>query len=187
MRWMMAVGVSLTVLAGSGWADEIYRWTDAAGNVHFSNTPTSGGTPTVLNDEQPLGMAAPEAGGEGVAAAAIPAAAEDTGFSTDASLRRNAIERESRAAERRLRQIDDQLASLGRARSARSGDPATGGVVLLGGDVRSDEERSLEREREELAKRNETLQSDYAKLREEVSARLGGVPPWWVDLKTSHR
>ena len=54
MRWLMAVGMSLTVLVGSGWADEIYRWTDAAGAVHFSNTPTTGGAPTGLsNDEAP--------------------------------------------------------------------------------------------------------------------------------------
>src|SRR5512132_1125686 len=97
MRVAMAVGCALTVLAGTGWADEIYRWTDPAGSVHYSNTPTAGGgthadfggndapgAPGVRS-----GQGNGQAGGEGgdLAEAAVP---EDSGFSTDASLRRNA-------------------------------------------------------------------------------------------------
>src|SRR4051794_6458596 len=96
MRWLMAVGVSLTVLAGSGWADEIYRWTDGSGAVHFSNTPTSGGTPTGLTGDETAGDTGAAPGAQSGAQVA-DAAAADPGFSTDASLRRTALEREARA------------------------------------------------------------------------------------------
>lgn len=181
MRLATAVGVSLTVLVGSGWADEIYRWTDAGGRVHYSNTPTTGGTPTGLaTDETPA-----ETGGEDAAVAP-----DDDGgvFSTDASLRRNAIEREARSTERRLRDLDDHLASLARARMANAaGSVATGGVVTLAGDVRSEEERVLAEERAQLAERAQNLQGEYGKLRDEVTTRFGTTPAWWVDLRPGRR
>ncbi len=191
MRWLMAVGVSLTVLAGSGWADEIYRWTDASGAVHYSNTPTTGGAPTGLaNDDAPSNDAAVPPGtpsGEQVADA-VAAGAEDSGFSTDVSLRRNALEREARATDRELRDLDAQLAVYQRARASHAGgDPSTGGLVPRTGVPPADEEKTLAEKRVAVAKRAEAVQGEYGKLRDEVSARLGTVPAWWVDLKTGSR
>ena len=180
MRTVVAVGVSLTVLAGSGWADEIYRWTDAAG-VHYSNTPTAGGTPTAV-----AGYDAPAEAAPGDAAKRPP---DDGGtFSTDASLRRNALERDARTTERRLRELDAKLATLGRARTANAaGSAATGGVAALAGDVRSDEEKALAEQRAQVAQHGDDVRTEYAKLRDEVTTKLGSTPPWWNDLRTSTR
>ena len=37
--------------------------------------------------------------------------------------------------------------------------------------------------REQLVQRADQVRSDAAKLREEVTARLGATPPWWIDLR----
>src|SRR5712691_10391736 len=98
MRMAVAMVVSLTLLAGSGWAEEIYRWADGSGHVHFSNTPTTGGTPAGVQGDE---AAAPADDGGGTAAATDEGAA----FSTGASLRRNALEREMRPNDRRLQDL----------------------------------------------------------------------------------
>ena len=189
MRMVVAVGVSLTVLAGAGWAEDIYRWTDARGGVHYSNTPTTRSTPTDVTADDAPAPAARQAEGEGgadTAAAVVPE--EDAAFSTAASLRRNAIERDARANDRRLRELDDRLRSLARARNANAGNTAaTGGVVAPARDVQSDEERALGEERAGLAKRADELRTEYGKLRDEVTARTGGTAPAWVDLRPGRR
>ena len=181
MRMAVVVVISLTLLAGSGWADEIYRWTDAGGHVHFSNTPTTGATPAGLQSDE---SAAPADDGGGTAAATDEGAA----FSTGASLRRNALEREMRANDRRLQELDGRLGTLGRARTANGrGSAATGGLGSLAGDVRSEEERALADQRAQVAQRADDLQAEYAKLREEVTSRFGTTPAWWVEVRGARR
>jgi len=50
-------------------------------------------------------------------------------------------------------------------------------------DLRSEEERTLATEREQLAQHADQVRNDAAKLREEVTARFGATPPWWIDLR----
>ena len=173
---MRTVGlmVGLLALATPAWADEIERWTDAAGNVHYRNTPSS------RTGDESEATSAPAAHTNGAADTDSDA---DT-YSTSASLRRNALERDLRATERKIHDIDAKLASLARARGQHAkGSAATGGVGTLAGDVRSEEEKTLETEREQLAQHATEVRNDAARLRQEVTARLGATPAWWIDLR----
>ena len=162
MRVVGRMALGLVLLAGAAQADEIYRSTDGSGRPVFSNGPGASG------DVRP-NVAPPE---------------EDATFSTSISLRRQALERDFRAAERRLRDLDAQLAALGRARTRNAvGTEATGGVRAAAVDLRSEEEKSLATEREQVAQHVVEVHGAYAKLREEVTARLGGTPSWWIELR----
>src|SRR5437867_4489685 len=101
MRVVGWMALGLVLLAGSALADEIYRSTDAAGRPVFSNG--RGGSGDARQD---------------VAPAAAPATEDAENFSTGASLRRQALERDLRTSERRLRDLDARLAALARARPA---------------------------------------------------------------------
>src|SRR5881398_2847630 len=104
MRVVGWMALGLVLLAGSASADEIYRSTDAAGRPVFSNG--RGGSGDARQD---------------VAPAAAPATEDAENFSTGASLRRQALERDLRTSERRLRDLDTQLAALARARTRNAG------------------------------------------------------------------
>ena len=93
MRVVGWMALGLVLLAGSALADEIYRSTDAAGRPVFSNG--RGGSGDARQD---------------VAPAAAPATEDAENFSTGASLRRQALERDLRTSERRLRDLDARLA-----------------------------------------------------------------------------
>ena len=173
---MRTVGlmVGLLAFAAPAWADEIERWTDAAGNVHYTNAP---GPRT--GDESDA-TAAPAAHGDAAADTDSDAGA----YSTSASLRRNALERDLRATEKRIRDIDAKLASLARARGQHAkGSAATGGVGTVAVDVRSEEEKALEAEREPLAQHAAEVRNEAARLKQEVTAHLGATPDWWIDLR----
>jgi hypothetical protein len=191
---MRTVGLMLGVLALAvpARSDDIYKWTDPAGNVHYSNTPsatengttvTSGGVP----EEDAAPPRAPDdraatAPGDG-AGEAQPAGDADT-YSASVSTRRNALERDLRATERRLRDVDARLAALARARTQHAGGgTATGGVGTQALDVRSEEEKALATQREELAQHATEIKSQAAQLRAEVTARYGSTPPWWIELR----
>lgn len=167
MRVVGRMALGLVLLAGSARADEIYRSTDSAGRPFFSNGPGASGDAR-----------------RDVAPAAAPPTEEAETFSTSASLRRQALERDFRTAERRLRDLDAQLAALGRARMRNAGgNEATGGVRAAATGVRSEEERRLAEEREQVAQHIVEVRGAHAKLRDEVSARLGGTPGWWIELR----
>jgi len=160
--------LGLALCAGSARAGDIYRSTDAAGRTVYSNGP---GTPSDAGKAR---------------APATSSSREGTDdFSTSASLRRQALERDLRASDHRLRDLDAQLATLARARMRNAGgSEATGGVRAPATDVRSDEEKALSAERDGVAQHVAEARGAYAKLREEVAARLGGTPSWWIELST---
>jgi len=160
------LGVALC--AGSARAGDIYRSTDAAGRTVYSNGP---GTPSDAPERR--------------APAASPSPDNVDEFSTSASLRRQALERDLRAADRRLRDVDAQLATLARARMRNAGgSEATGGVRAPALDVRSEEEKTLAAEHDQLSQHIVDTRNAYAKLRDEVTAHLGGTPSWWIELPT---
>jgi uncharacterized protein DUF4124 len=171
---MVGLMVGFLTLAAPAWADEIERWTDAAGNVHYRNTPGP------RTGDESDGAAAPAAHGDTAAGTDSDA---DT-YSTSASLRRTALERDLRATEKRIRDIDAKLASLARVRGQYAkGSAATGGVGTRAVDVRSEEEKALETEREQLAQHAAEVRNDAARLRQEVTAHLGETPAWWIDIR----
>jgi len=173
---MRTVGlmVGLLALAAPAWADEIERWTDAAGNVHYTNSPG----PRTGDDSDATAAPAAHQG------AATDTDSDADTYSTSASLRRNGLERDLRATEKRIRDIDAKLASLARARGQHAkGSAATGGVGTLAVDVRSEEEKALEAEREPLAQHAAEVRNEAARLKQEVTAHLGATPAWWIDLR----
>ena len=194
MRMIGPWTLALLALATPGWSGDIYRWTDGAGNVHYSNMSAEGGDAAAVARDAPVAPPEEEASA-GLDGATDEAAGETTtpadpgAFSTNASLRRSALERDLGATQRRLHEVDARLAALARARGQHAqGSAATGGVATPtaapeGIDLRSEEERTLATEREQLVQHADQVRSDAAKLREEVTARLGATPPWWIDLR----
>jgi len=187
MRMIGPWTLALLALSAPGWSSDIYRWTDGAGNVHYSNMDAEGDDAAAMAHE-PAAEEAPADLTDDAADRTAARGDSDT-FSATASLRRNALERDLRATARRLQEIDARLATLARARGQHAqGSAATGGVAAPtaapdGIDLRSEEERTLATEREQLAQHADQVRNDAAKLREEVTARLGATPPWWIDLR----
>ncbi len=176
MARVAALVLAVTVLPV--WAAEIYVWRDRQGGQHFSNVPVPGAE---VRDVEDAETAPPANRGEPVGSAAA-----DTGsdFSTSASLRRQALERELRDTDRELRAVDAQLGAIGRVRTRNaSGIEATGGIAGNAGAVRTDEEKALTERRQQLAQHAAELRTNYGKLREEVTARLGATPAWWIDVR----
>ena len=185
VAWMV---LGLLLLAPPVRANEIYRWTDRAGGVHFSNTPTVGAEPT--DSEAPAGEPEASAGdvhGEAVAGTPpeeITPSDEDRAYFATASLKRNALERDLRATDKQLRALDERLSGMARARTRnQAGSAATGGVGTSAAAIRSDEERLLATEREQIEKRADDLRAEGSKLRDEVTARAGSTPTWWIDVR----
>jgi hypothetical protein len=171
MRIAVVAGILLACTVPA-WAEEIYHWKDAEGQAHYTNSPgDSIGSPSMV----PRDEGETPAGGAGAVA---PAPVDDPEFSTSASLRRNSLERELHATDRRLHELDGRIETLARARAAR-GVPAAAGNL----DLRSEEEKALAAERDQVVDHQRNLQSDYAKLREEVTNRLGSTPDWWVEVR----
>jgi hypothetical protein len=194
MRMIGPWTVALLALAVPGWAGDIYRWTDSAGSVHYSNLDAEGADAAAVARGEPAAARAEDAparldGATDDAAEGTAAPGDAATFSADASLRRNALERDLRATTRRLNEIDARLATLARARGQHTqGSAATGGVAAPsaapeGIDLRSEEERTLGTEREQLTQHADQVREQAAKLREELTARLGVTPPWWIDLR----
>src|SRR5262245_36998164 len=142
-RWMMRTTVVMIALvwAVGVQAAEVFEWTDGDGKRHYSNVPAASAERKPIDIEQ--GMATtrlPEEesrkGEAGTAAAG--SSSEQAAFSADASLRRQAMERDLRQTEKKLRELDGRLSELARARTAHAaGSDATGGVKTAAADVRS--------------------------------------------------
>jgi hypothetical protein len=194
MRSVVGALIVIAALAGTSTAEDIYRWKDAQGGLHFENVPT----PNPISGLQQLqGEKAPDAStsdssvlldddGNPIEGAKKQRIAPDqeAGYSTEVSMRRGQLERELKGTESRLKAIDGRLATLQQARLKNvRGSAATGGVGSPAQNVLSPEEESLVEEREELAQRADEVRSDAAELRQEVEARLGTVPSWWTDLR----
>jgi hypothetical protein len=179
--------LGLVALAPLARANEIYRFTDRAGGVHYTNTPTVGAEPTDMpapeSGEAPGAEESEAAAGEAQPAEIEPSD-EDRAYFASVSLKRNALERELRATDKQLRTLDDRLSDMARVRTRhRAGSDATGGVGTMAVDIRSEEERALSAERDEIEKRAEELRAEGAKLREEVTMRAGSTPTWWIDVR----
>jgi hypothetical protein len=199
MRSVVGALIVIAALAGSSAAEDIYRWKDSAGGLHFANAPTpnpttgmqqhegsgSGSEATAAAETPPADVIYDDNGNPMEAAPAKKRLAPDevSDYSTDVSMRRTQLERELKSTESRLKSIDGHLATLQQVRTKNArGSAATGGVGAPA-NVLSPEEEELVEERDELAQHAVELRNDAAELRQEVEARLGSVPTWWTDLR----
>jgi hypothetical protein len=186
----VVVGLIALVLGSSvARADDVFRWRDGDGQMHFSNVPSPGAQPLAMeSDDGAIGTASARPTGSGAAEAGIqgaPAAMEaDSAFSTSASLRRQQLERDLRDTKRRMKALDDQIGSLARVRTQNAaGSVSTGGVRANATEVRADEEKSLSEQREQLKAHETEVRGAYTQLHDEVTSRLGGVPDWWIEVR----
>src|SRR3989442_3058641 len=184
MRMIGPWTLALLALSAPGWTGDIYRWTDGAGNVHYSNMDAEGDDAAAVAHE-PAAEEAPADLTDDTTDDAVDrtAARGDSAFSATASLRRNALERDLRATARHLHEIDARLATLARARGQHAqGSVATGGVAPPapgpeGIDQPSDEERTLATEREQLVQHAEQVRRGAATPRGGGDPRLGAARP----------
>ena len=180
---MRTVGLTLALvaLAAAARSDDIYTWTDSSGNVHYSNTSGAEGA------TRTRGVAEPRPSDPGAKTPAHDAGAEAgvaESYSADVSLRRGALERELRATERKMRDLDGRLATVERARRLQAADTVATGGVRPNVELRSEEEKALVAEREQLAQHVAEVKNDAVTLRQEVTARAGGTTPaWWIDVR----
>src|SRR5262245_11898866 len=139
MRMAGWIALATVTLVTPAWSQEVFRWQDGAGQVHYSNTPAAAPDGAPVPDDPmrfrgatpepaaPEAEAAPQPQDDAAAAAPdedpLGAVADPTapkrvsedeapGVSTDSSLRRNDLERDLRATQKRIAQIDDQLHTL---------------------------------------------------------------------------
>jgi hypothetical protein len=178
----MVATLALVVTTGAR-ADDIYRWTDHGGSVHYSNSPSS--APSTATRESAPSSHEPVASASDRKANADTATGEDAdAFFASASLKRNALERDFRATRKEMQDIDGKLATLKRAREQHAqGSDATGGVGA-NLQVQSEEERTLAARREELTKHATEIQTEAGQLRTDVTAHAGGTTPaWWIDVR----
>ncbi|HJQ84897.1 MAG TPA: DUF4124 domain-containing protein [Candidatus Binatia bacterium] len=197
--WTVGSMVAVLALAVPVLADDVFRWTDAAGRIHYSNSPSGASDATAvisggfLVPREPEPPPPPLDAGEAAStdgdaddeesAKAAPAGDPDT-LSAAASLRRNGLERDLRATDKRIADIDRRLGGLARTRGDRAASARVTTGIGTNLDVRSDEERALGTERDQLAQHAAEVRNEAANLRAEVTKRAGGTTPdWWVDLR----
>lgn len=202
MRTAGLIALALVALVAPAWSEDVYRWRDGSGSLHYSSNPPDIQDATRLGEQlpyeatppddspdsgaSPSGDAVPyeEGSGGGDPGARAPDTGDASSVSTAASLRRSELERDLRATQKRMQEIDDELRTLAAQRTRNAaGSAATGGVGTQAVEVRSDEETSLADERDELSKHAGKVRSEAIKLREELTAQLGSVPDWWIDLR----
>ncbi len=160
-------------------ADEIRKWRDADGNLHYSITGSAG--------------AGVRGGKVGVMSGREPTA--DEKFSIEASLRRREIERKLTAAGRELVETRQQLdraeekhfeawvpAVTRDPRSAQASLDAQRDALLAAAQFdheKGETLRRLRRQERQQLKQFAELWTSFAALGAEVRARYGTQPPWW--------
>ncbi len=178
-RWGLALALFAVLDAGRGGADEIRKWRDAAGNLHYSITGSSGGEKD--SEEMPLLQ-----GRE--------ATPEET-FSVQASLKRSELEKKLTAAGRALEQIRaDIVKTEGRQfgawvpavtddpRSAQASLDRQRDVLLAASQAeqqKADDLRRLRRRQRDQLKELLGLWKEFDALDAQVTEHYGKAPEWW--------
>lgn len=184
-------------------ADQVYRWTDEKGNVHFSNVAPPG-QEEKTEEGAPAAPEPPASEPEGPSGSVVesPESADsekkepakekpgrftnlsDDSFSARVSRQRAALKKDLAQAKRHVRELDEQIAAVREERHQ-----ATGGAVLslqgviAPGNVDSERELLLKKDKEETEKRIQEIRKEYDELREEAVKRYGGVPGWWLSIE----
>ncbi len=175
--WWLAATFALVGAAPAARAGDVYRSVDGNGHAVYSNVPMGDGERTEGTVESASAHGIDEA-------AASPAPDGDSGdFAAQAMARRRAIEQSVHEIDGRVRAVETQIEAAARVRTRNAaGTEATGGVRAAA-NVATDDERALTEERDRLRHQADDTRASYAKLRDEVVARLGALPDWWVELR----
>lgn len=190
MRARLLVIALLCVGVDAAMAQEIYRWVDSAGQVHYGDAPPAGVTvervagrrwqPARGTDgrasEDPHAAATAE---EPEAAATV----EEPRSAARASLERRKLERRARQLHGELSRIDGELERLAglRERHHKVSDDVR---ASLGEELLSEGELDLLARRKEIEAALHAVQQEFAALRAEVARQQGSSPAWWRELRT---
>ncbi|MEA2624646.1 MAG: hypothetical protein QOD06_691 [Candidatus Binatota bacterium] len=184
----ISIAVSLSLgLAGIAAAQQVRTWKDADGRLHYSNVSPSSPPP-------PAGASPPSAP---AAEANEPAAAEtpaekvdpygklsDGELSSTVTLKRDRLQNELRTAQRRIAEIDQELADIrGLRQKAMSKAAEAYGIDRAPADVPSPRELELSEEKKKLEEQVASVRSAYAELEDSVRKRNAGLPQWWIPLE----
>lgn len=163
---ILAAVVLTTAQAARGEEDQVYRWADRGGHLHFSNVPSPGSEATgiVSNEELPVTPPAPP-GQPGATQGGSNPGSPDHEESPHAAVQRQDLERQIKDAERQLHALDARLGDLAAVRTRfAKGTPVGGGLPSNAGGVLSDEEKSLAQQRDSLKAGVERMRADMGKL-----------------------
>ncbi|MCP4005760.1 MAG: DUF4124 domain-containing protein [bacterium] len=180
-----------TALCGSGAsADEIYRWTDAQGRVHFSSTPPPGAAEwqskrDALNIVPELNRPAgkPESSVEAQRARARAAAMRSRNGAPAAASSQAPSPSKTIAGQSRKQWHDDALAKQQRVRSLEKSVERLEDQMSFPSRVRSSMRRALIEDRQErrLNKLKAQLEEAEDTLGDfEADAQRSGVPAAWL-------
>ena len=193
----------LALGAGRADADQVYRWTDEKGKVHFSNVAPPGQEEKTEESApaapEPL-TSEPEGPSGSVVEPRESADSEkkepakekpgrfsdlsDDSFSTRVSRQRATLKKDLAQAKRHVRDLDEQIAAVREERSqATSGAILSLQGVTAPGNVDSERELALKKDKEDTEKRIQEIRKEYDELREEAVKRYGGVPGWWLSIE----
>ena len=183
MRSLMVTITAALGLAAAASAveDQVYRWTDRAGQMHFSNVPAPGAEPTgIVSDEDlPVTPHTPEGAPTDTAPQPpVPAQQQSDGApggdeseSAQASLERRRLERQIKDADQQLRALDAQMAELATVRTQHArGGPVAGGLATNAASFQSDEEKALARQRDSIRDNAAHLRAEHSKLSDQTTA-----------------
>jgi hypothetical protein len=191
----------LSLSAGQGIAQKVYKWTDKDGRIHFSNVSPGGeaesgdtGAVQGIEARSPEAPAPPAAPAETTAQtgreAAAPAEASSSSaiseeaFSAKASMTRARLKRELADAKQQSQEIADKLAALKKEDQVAS----QVGIEMLQrayGPKQNEfgEEATLLKQKQKADKRVEEIRKQYAELHDEAVKRLGHEPGWWLPIE----
>jgi Domain of unknown function (DUF4124) len=190
----------LSMSAGQGIAQKVYKWTDKDGRIHFSNVSPggeaeSGDAKAVQGIEAKSAEAPPPAAAPAETAQAGPEASAPAGgssssaiseeaFSANATMTRLRLKRELAEAKQQSQEIADKLAALKKEDQLAS----QVGIEMLQrayGPKRNEfnQEETLLKEKQKADKRIEDIRKQYADLHEEAVKRFGHQPGWWLPIE----
>ena len=147
--------------------DQVYRWSDPAGRMHFSNVPSPGAEATGIVSNEQLPVTPPTPPGQPAGATRQPVDGSNAGSpdgeeSAHAAVQRQQLERQIKDAERQLHALDARLGDLAAVRTRfAKGAPVGGGLASNAAGTLSDEEKGL-------AQQRASLQADVARMRDDM-------------------
>ena len=189
-RTLFRMGLVVVLLAASAAAQEVYRWKDPSGRLHFSNvgpgektSRSSGEVGAEVGRKRAPSIArtAPKTEPDGKDPYSD---LSEEQFSSVASRKRDDLRRELRDTKARIVAIDAELASLKRTRENTLREYST---KLQGfrmpEPIPSDREEELAEEKKEAEKKIADIHKRYAEVGDSAAKRHGETPSWLRPLE----
>lgn len=184
-RRIAAVLPLLGFFVGKSGAEEIRRWTDSSGRVHFSNVGPAEATepPQPPPSIEPAPESEPQFREPEESSDPYGSLTDDQ-FSALVTRKREALRRELRDLRMRARAIDSEVEELRRARERafREYGQKLQGVNRAPESKPSEREQELLEEKEKLRERARAIRKEFEEISDSARRRYGSLPGWWLPL-----